>query len=252
MPKPSIAIERHGPAAWLTLGRPLIDGTLVRALHEACESLADDAAVRAVVLTGAGDQFAAGWDASVASSLASMLEAGLLDDPFGCLAELPKPVIAAVNGGALSGGLALALAADIRIAAEDATFALPEAGRGLLPVAGATQRLARLVGRGKALEMVLTGEPIDALEALRTGLVGEVVSANELAARAQEIAGRIAERGPLAVQYAKEAVSRGTEMPLEQALRYETDLTVVLQTTEDRAEGVRAFTEKRKPRFKGK
>lgn len=252
MPKPTIAIERRGAAAWLTLARPLIDAAAIRELREACGSLAGDAAVRAVVLTGAGDAFATGWDAAILRDVGALREAGALGDPFGCLAELPKPVICAVNGDALGGGLALALAADIRIAAEGARFGLPESDAGLLPAGGATQRLARLVWRGKALELLLTGEAIDASEALRIGLVSEVVPAGELAARAQEIAERIAERGPLAVQYAKEAVSRGLEMPLEQALRYETDLTVILQTTEDRAEGVRAFIEKRKPKFKGK
>ncbi|MCH7793034.1 MAG: hypothetical protein IID31_12235 [Planctomycetes bacterium] len=113
-------------------------------------------------------------------------------------------------------------------------------------------RLARLAGRGDALALILTGEPIDAAHALRIGIVSEVVAKAALTERADAIAGRIAERGPIAVQYAKEAVSRGAEMPLEQGLRYETDLTMILQTTEDRAEGVRAFLEKRQPKFKGK
>ena len=123
---------------------------------------------------------------------------------------------------------------------------------GLLPLAGGTQRLPRLVGRGKALEMILTGEPVTADEALRIGLVSAVVSREHLDGEAAGIAQRIAERGPLAVRYAKEAVSHGLEMPLEQALRFETDLTIILQTTEDRAEGVKAFLEKRTPDFKGK
>ena len=112
--------------------------------------------------------------------------------------------------------------------------------------------VARLVGRGKALEMILTGEPVDAQEALRVGLVSAAVPHDRLAAEAESVAARITERGPVAVRFAKEAISRGLEMTLEQALRYETDLTVILQTTEDRAEGVRAFLEKRKPRFKGR
>jgi Enoyl-CoA hydratase/carnithine racemase len=210
------------------------------------------------VLTAEGDAFSNVWDwnafggESSAALVESLRAAGVLDDPFGCFAESARPVIAAVNGDALGGGLALALAADIRIAAETARFGLPEADTGILPLAGATQRLLRLAGRGKALEMVLTGEPIDAAEALRIGLVSEVMPRAKLAARAQALAERLAERGPLALQYAKEAISRGIDMPLDQALRYETDLTVILQTTEDRAEGVRAFLEKRKPRFKGR
>ena len=125
-------------------------------------------------------------------------------------------------------------------------------GHGVIPWAGGTQRLPRIVGRGKALEMILTGEAVDAQEALRIGLVSRVTPADQLMAEAEALAGRIAERGPIAVRYAKEAVSRGLDMTLEQALRYETDLTIILQTTRDRAEGVRAFLEKRDPRFEGR
>jgi enoyl-CoA hydratase/carnithine racemase len=176
----------------------------------------------------------------------------MLDDPFGCLAELPKPVVCAINGDATGGGLALALACDVRVAAEGARFSLPETGMGLVPMGGATQRLVRIAGRGKATEIVLTGEPVDAAEALRCGLVSAVVPRAKVAAEAERVAEVIASRGPLAVQYAKEVVSRGIDMPLEQGLRYETDMTVILQTTEDRAEGVKAFLEKREPKFKGK
>ncbi len=254
----AVTLEKRGPAAWITLRMPAIDAVVVRGLGEACEAAAGDTAVRAIVLTGGGDAFSSGWDwrafgeESPTALVESLRAAGVFDDPFGCFAESARPVIAAVNGDALGGGLALALAADIRIAAETAGFGLPEADTGILPLAGATQRLLRLAGRGKALEIVLTGEPIDAAEALRIGLVSEVVPRAKLAARAQALAERLAERGPLALQYAKEAISRGIDMPLEQALRYETDLTVILQTTEDRAEGVRAFLEKRKPEFKGR
>lgn len=258
MPKANVSLEKRGPAAWITLGGPTIDAGVVRTLRDACESASDDADVRAIVLTGEGDVFSTGWDweafagESPEALLESLRAAGVLGDPFGCFGESPKPVIAAVNGDALGGGLALALAADIRIAAEGAHFGLPESDASLLPVGGAIQRLARLVGRGRALEMVLTGEPIDAAEALRIGLVGEVVPRGDLAARTKAIAERLAERGPLALQYAKEAVVRGLDMTLEQALRFETDLTVILQTTEDRAEGVRAFLEKRRPDFHGR
>lgn len=252
MPNASITSERRAAAVWLTLTRSQIDAAVIREFRSACETIAGDADVRAVVLTGTGAGFSAGWDAALLSDVGALKQAGALGDPFGCLAELPKPVICALNGDAIGGGLALALAADIRIASDSAKFGLPEASAGMLPMAGATQRLSRLVGRGKALEMILTGEPIDAGEALRIGLVSEVVPAGQLAARTQEIADRIAERGPLALQYAKEAVARGIDMSLEQAMRFETDLTVILQTTEDRAEGVRAFLGKRKPEFKGR
>lgn len=257
----SISIDRKGAIAYLTLARAdggnAIDAEFIARLWDACEALAEEPDERAVVLKAEGDVFSRGWDwASLSDDDSDPLEAagvaGMLDDPFGCLAELPKPVVCGINGDAVGGGLALALACDVRVAAEGAMFSLPETSMGLVPMGGATQRLVRLVGRGKATEMVLTGDAIDAAEALRCGLVGSVVAASEVVAEAEQIAERIAERGPLAVQYAKEAVNRGIDMPLEQALRYETDLTVILQTTEDRAEGVKAFLEKRAPRFKGR
>ena len=253
----SLTLDIKPPIARFTLGRDVIGPAEIGDLASACEAIAADDVVRVVVLAAAGDSFGRGWDWSALAAESSdaaqaLREAGVLDDPFGCLARLPRPVVCAVHGEVSGGGLALALAADIRIAAEDATFSLPETGLGLVPMAGVTQRLARLAGRGDALALALTGEPIDAAEALRMGVVSEVVTKDGLAARTDEIAGRIAERGPIAVQYAKEAVSRGVEMPLDQGLRYETDLTIILQTTEDRAEGVRAFLEKRSPKFKGK
>ncbi|MEO6197331.1 MAG: enoyl-CoA hydratase-related protein, partial [Dehalococcoidia bacterium] len=195
-----------------------------------------------------GPSFSAGWDLD---SFGSEPADALAGDVFGCLATLPQPVIAAVEGDATGGGLALALAADIRVAAENSAFALPEIESGLIPLAGSIQRLVRLIGRGSALSLILTGEPIDAPTALRIGLVSEVTPAGTTLDRAQEIAEQIAKRGPIAVRYAKEAISRGAEMPLEQALRFETDLTLLLQTTKDRAEGVRGFIEKREPEFKG-
>jgi enoyl-CoA hydratase len=251
MPYRNLSFEKSGPIARLTLQRPeagnAVDAALLGDLAAACEAIEGDDDVRAVLLAADGADFCRGWDESL---LAGEGPPGA--DPFGCLAELTRPVVCAVQGRALSAGLELALACDVRIAAEGATFGLPETGLGLVPLAGGGQRLARLVGRGSALQLVLTGEPIDAAEALRIGLVGAVTPAERLAAEAEAIASRIAGRGPLAVRYAKEAVSRGLEMTLEQALRYETDLTIILQTTEDRAEGVRAFLEKRKPEFKGR
>ncbi len=256
MPENSVAIAKRGAIARLTLDRPqhgnAIDSGVLRGLADACAAIAADDAVRVAVLTAAGDIFSRGWDWS---ALAGETPTGIvqaLSDPFRCLAELPKPVVCAINGDAIGGGLALALACDVRIAAEGARFGLPETALGLLPMGGALQRLARVAGRGTALEMALTGEEIDAPAALRCGLVSSVVPRDRLLAEAEAIAARIAERGPLALQYAKEAVSRGIDMPLEQALRYETDLTIILQTTEDRAEGVRAFLEKRQPEFKGR
>ncbi len=251
MPVRDVSLEKRGPIAFLTLRRPeagnAIDGPILGELSRACEAIEVDEEVRAVVLTAEGEHFCLGWDAALLDA-----EDGPPADPFGCLAELPRPVVCAVQGDTLSAGLELALACDIRLAAEDAHLGLPETKLGRIPMGGGSQRLARLVGRGKALEMILTGEPVEAREALRIGLVSAVAPTDRLVAEAETIAGRIAERGPIAVRYAKEAINRGLEMPLEQALRYETDLTIILQTTEDRAEGVRAFLKKRKPKFKGR
>jgi len=260
MPLRTLSLEKRGPIAHLELRRPekqnAIDGRTLQELAEACEAIAADEEVRVVVLSGGrGPAFSRGWDWEALAGEDPLLAAqaqGLPGDPFGRLAEMSRPVLCALNGDAFSAGLELALACDVRIAAEGARLGLPETAMGILPLAGGTQRLARLVGRAKALEMILTAEPIDAQEALRIGLVSAVTPRERLMAEAGAIAERLAERGPLAVQYAKEAVRRGLEMPLEQALRYETDLTIIVQTTEDRAEGVRAFLEKRKPEFHGR
>jgi enoyl-CoA hydratase/carnithine racemase len=259
----ALRLEQDDPIGRITLCRSvrgnLIDASLIADLQSACEAISDNPGVRVVVLAAEGDSFSRGWDweaLTATSEGGSLLEAaraqGMTNDPFGCLAALAKPVVCAVNGDATGAGLELAMACDIRIAAENARFSLPELSMGLLPMAGGLQRLARLVGRGNALELALTGGEFDAVEALRIGLVSAVVPADRLAAEGGAIANRIAERGPIATTYAKEAVSRGIDMPLEQALRFETDLTIILQTTEDRAEGVRAFLDKRKPEFKGR
>ena len=255
MPLSALSLEKRGAIAYLALNRPerqnAIDARTLGELADCCRSLAADDEVRVVVLNAQGPVFSSGWDRTVPAG-ESLRAADVPGDVFACLAELPRPVVCALVGDAFSAGLELALACDIRIAAEGARFGFPETALGLIPMGGGSQRLPRLVGRGKALEMILSAEPIDAQEALAIGLVSAVVPGDALIAEAEAVAGRIAERGPLAVRYAKEAIARGLEMTLEQALRYETDLTVILQTTEDRAEGVRAFLEKRKPEFRGK
>jgi enoyl-CoA hydratase len=242
-------VER--PLARIVLARG--DGNRIsvrclRELEDACAAIRDDDGVRSVLLSAAGPDFCAGWDAD---TLAEGFE--LPADPFGCLASLPQPVLCAVQGLASSAGLELALAADVRICAEDARFSLPETGMGMLPRGGGTQRLARLAGRGAALAMLMAGEEMSAEASYRAGLVSAVVTRDDLPSQAEAIASVIAARGPIATRFAKESVHRGADMTLDQALRYETDLTIILQTTEDRAEGVRAFVEKRKqPDFKGR
>lgn len=240
------------PQARILLARPQnanrISARLLRELQDACESITNDDSVRVVVLAAEGDDFCAGWDVSGEEEALD-----LPPDPFGCVARLPQPAICAVQGKASSAGLELALACDIRICGPTARFSLPESGYGALPRAGGTQRLARAVGRGTALAMVLTGEELDAGAAYRAGLVAEVSEDGRLEEDAAAIARSIAARGPIATRYAKEAIHRGLDMTLEQALRYETDLTIILQTTGDRAEGVRAFLEgRRRPGFEGR
>lgn len=235
----------EGAVATLTLSGSL-DAEAVAALRVACEAARENDSVRVLVLRASGEVWG-GWEAA---ALADAERLGLVGDPFRPLAELPQPTVAVLDGAVREAGLELALCADVRVGSEGATFAMASVIGGAMPIAGGLQRLARAVGRSHALEMVLTGATIDAERALQWGLLSAVAADAEGEARA--LAGRIAERGPIATRLAKEAVRRGLEMPLHQALRYETDLTVLLQTTADRAEGVAAFEEKRDPRFEGR
>jgi E-phenylitaconyl-CoA hydratase len=249
VPHVTVSIERY--VATLTVDAP--GGLATRAFTEDLAAAAADVAaltgeVHAVVLAPAGDDFCGGWGADLLAPAAAA-SAGLACD---AIAGLPQPVIAAVRGRAHSAGLELALAADIRVASDDATFALADVAAGRVPRGGGTQRLPRAVGRAHALRLLLLAETIDAAEARRIGLVSRVLSASELLPAARGIADAIAQRGPIATRFAKEAVQRGAEMPLQQALRYELDLTVLLQTTADRAEGVNAFAERRPPNFTGR
>jgi enoyl-CoA hydratase len=175
---------------------------------------------------------------------------------FGSLAEpiakLDKPVIAAITVDAIGQGLELALACDIRIASETSHFGLPQIKYGLIPEDGGTQRLSRLVGNSKALEMILTGEMIDAQEAFRIGLVNKVVSPDKVMTVVVDMANEMASKGTIAVRYAKEAIYKGMDMTLEQGLRLEADLYLLIHTTRDRVEGIKAFREKRPPKFEGK
>jgi enoyl-CoA hydratase len=253
---PFVTLTVDGAIATLTLaaspegvGRGFMDE-----LRGACEALTNATDhVYAVVVTTEGADFATGWSAEALREAAGP---GGLVAPLGAgceaLAAVPQPTIAALHGRAHSIGLELALACDVRVAAEDATFAMPEVALGLVPIGGGTQRLPRAVGRAHALRLLLTGETIEAAEAYRIGLVSEVTEAGAERAAALTIANAIAARGPIATRYAKEAVLRGLDLPLQQGLRAELDLTVILQTTDDRAEGVSAFVERRDPHFTGR
>lgn len=244
----TLRLQIDGPIARITLARPdtanRIDERMLRELSDACEAIAADDAVCVTLLSADGPDFCTGWDASVSNVPAL--------DPFGALAALPAPVVATINGAAISAGLELALACDVCIAADNARFALPEVSEGTLPRAGGSQRLPRVVGRTVASQMLLLGDELDAQAAYRAGLISRVVPAEQLATEAEALCQRIAAHGPLALRYAKEAVHHGSELSLDQALRYELDLSVILQTTYDRTEGVQAFMEKRPPKFEGR
>lgn len=236
----TISVELVGPVAWIRITAPVVDSGLLAELGRAAEATGDGDGIVVAVLSDEGGALAAGWRGDEIPAY------------FRALELMPQPVIACVEDGASGAGLEIALQCDLRIAGEDAVFSMPQVAAGNVPSLGGTQRLPRIAGRTAAAAMLLLGEELTADAALRCGLVNDVVARGGAAARAGEIAARIAEQGPLAVRYAKEAIRQGLDMPLEQALRYETDLTIILQTTADRDEGVRAFLEKRKPRFQGK
>ncbi len=207
---------------------------------ELIEQVEDDDAARMLAITGAGAAFCTGFDEGVDPRLVESL------------AVLSKPTVAIVNGDAFDEGLELAMAADIRAAISSARFAITRMKRGAMPHFGATQRLPRLVGAGTALRMMLTGTPLGADEAMRTGLIAYLADSRiELAALSGRVAEAILSRAPLAVRLVKDAVLKGYDMTLEQGIRLEEDLYALLQTTADRAEGVRAFLERRKPLFRG-
>ena len=251
------AVEEQ--VATITLNRPDVhnaqNDTLRRELHQAFTTLTTDEDVKAIVITGAGARaFSAGADIREFVEPASptqLRERRKRIDYRSVMDRCSQPIIAAINGFALGGGLELALACDIRIAAENATLGLTEINLAIIPGGGGTQRLPRLIGRGKALEMILTGARIPASEALRLGIVERVVPAGEALTAATELARTIAGKAPIALRYAKEAVVKGLGMSLEDGLRLEGDLSTLLRTTEDRVEGAKAFLEKRKPRWSG-
>ncbi len=247
-----ITISVDNQVATLTIApaEGLADRAFSEQLTEVSAQITARDDVRSVVVTGTGDDFCRGWAEQALAE--PHQESPALGGGFDALAAVRQPTVAGLEGKAHSAGLELALACDIRVAGEGAGFAMPETGLAMLPRGGGTQRLPRAVGRAHALRMLLIGDEIDAQEARRIGLVSAVVSTGEAAVAALDIARAIASRGPIATRMAKEAVHRGSELTLEQALHYELDLTVLLQTTADRAEGVRAFVAKRPPEFVGR
>jgi enoyl-CoA hydratase len=255
----TLLVERRDRVAIVTINRPEKRNALnIKTREEGAavlEQLQEDDGVRVVVITGAGDKaFIAGADiAEFAGRTALMQRAVMLGRSlFTAIDVFPKPVIAMINGYCLGGGCELALACDLRIASEAASFGQPEINLGIIPGGGGTQRLTRLIGEGKAMEMILTGEIIDAQTAFSLGLVNHVVPAGQLATKTMEIANRIAEKSPIALRMAKEAVKVASRSNLDEGLRREVDLFALCFSSEDKNEGVGAFLEKRKPNFQGK
>jgi enoyl-CoA hydratase len=260
MPFDHLLVEIDPPVVTITINRPdalnALDVATLRELDRAMREVRDDEAVRAVVVTGAGERaFVAGADIKELATLTpdgARAYAAFGQGVFELIERLGKPVIAAVNGFALGGGCELAMACAVRLAADTAKFGQPEVKLGLIPGFAATQRLPRLVGKGRALELLLSGHVIDAAEALRIGLVNRVLPASGLLQEARSMARAIAANAPLAVRYTMEAVTRGLETSPAEGARLEAALFGLACATEDMREGTRAFVEKRAPAFKGR
>lgn len=255
----NLLVERDGRVATITINRPKVLNALnaqtLAELRQLLAELEHDADVRAVIITGAGEKaFVAGADITelAEQTPVSGRETALAGQQvFDQIEQLGKPVIAAINGYALGGGCELAMACTLRLAADSAKLGQPEINLGLLPGYAGTQRLARLVGKGRALELLLTGAPISATEAERIGLVNRVVPAAELLADARRLAEQLAAQAPVAVRYIIDAVNTGGDLPFGEACRYEATLFGLAAATDDMREGTRAFLDKRKPIFKG-
>jgi enoyl-CoA hydratase len=255
----NLLVERDGAVAILTINRPTVLNALntqtVDELRRAMLELKADATARAIIVTGAGpNSFVAGADINelaVLSPTAGREHALAGQHVFDVIENLGKPVIAAINGFALGGGCELAMACTLRIAADTARLGQPEIALGLIPGYAGTQRLPRLVGKGRAMEMLLTGAPIGADEAQRIGLVHRVVPAADLMTEARTLAAQLAANAPVAMRYIMNAVNKGLEMPFAEACQYEATLFGLVASTDDMREGTAAFLEKRKPAFKG-
>jgi enoyl-CoA hydratase len=255
----TLLVERRDRVAIITINRPEKRNALnIQTRTEGAavlEELREDESIGVVVFTGAGDKaFIAGADIAEFAGHTALTQRDVMvaRSLFNAIDSFPKPVIAMINGYCLGGGCELALACDLRIASETASFGQPEINLGIIPGGGGTQRLTRLVGEGRAMELILTGEIINAHTAYNIGLVNAVVPAADLEAKTMEIANRIAEKSPVALRMAKEAVKLASRSNLDEGLRREVDLFALCFSSEDKDEGVKAFLEKRKPVFKGK
>ena len=255
MQLPHTSLEIDGPVALLMLkgddDANRVSAAMSEDLAATVEWVRDDENIRVAVVTGQGSVFSAGTERVVKEALVGVGMEGRLPFASEHIAQLAMPVIAAVNGDALGLGLELALACDLRVASEDAVFAMDQIKYGMTPWDGGTQRLPRLVGRGRGTAMVLTGMEVDAGRALEMGLVHVLFPRESVVEEALALAQKIAKHAPVALEYAKETINKGMDMTLDQGLRLEQDLTVILQSTADRAEGISSFLEKRKPGYRG-
>jgi enoyl-CoA hydratase len=252
-----VIVERDGPVGVVLMNRPdklnALSSRLVTAIADALEEFDRDREIRAIVLGGGERAFAAGADIDQmeGSDPASVLD-GLRLDAWDRIRDVRTPVVAAVSGYALGGGCELAMLCDLVVAAESAQFGQPEINLGIIPGAGGTQRLPRAVGKALAMDMVLTGRRLSAREALQYGLVARVVADEAWLEEAKRAAHEIAERSPVALQLAKEAVNQAYEAPLQPSILFERRAFVLARGSEDAAEGLKAFLEKRKAEFKGR
>jgi enoyl-CoA hydratase/carnithine racemase len=256
----NVLYEKKGAIAYVTVNRPKVLNALNtptwRDLRKAFEDARDDTAIRGVILTSAGNKaFIAGADISELAHVAAFeaeQSSRFGQEVLDLIENLGKPVIAAINGFALGGGCETAMACTIRIAVDTANFGQPEVTLGLVPGGGGTQRLPRLVGKGRALQLILSGEMISAQEAYRIGLVNEVVPAADLISRAEAILKKIASNAPIAVKFALEAVNKGMETSQGEGLLLEASYFGLCAATEDKKEGTTAFLERRAPQFRGR
>lgn len=255
----NVLVDRDGPLAFVTVNRPDKLNAMNRRTKEellaALNDLEADDVVRVVILRGAGEKaFVAGADIQEFAELdpVAQWDARRALSFYERVAAFPKPLIAMIRGYCLGGGCELALACDVRVASETAQIGQPEINIGIIPGGGGSQRLPRLVGEGKALQLILTGERVSGTEAKAIGLVEEVVPDEELEERTTDLARRMADKSPVAARLAKEAVRAAARMGLDAGLEYEAALFALLFSTEDKAEGVRAFLEKRRPEWTGK
>jgi enoyl-CoA hydratase len=255
----NVLIEKRGRIAIVTVNRPDKLNALNIATRNdilaAFEQLERDDEVRVVVITGAGEKaFIAGADINEFAGMTAIKQRTLMKGrrAFDSVEDFPKPVIAMINGFALGGGCELALSCDIRIASSKAKLGQPEIKLGIIPGGGGTQRLTRLIGEGKAMELILTGDMISAEEARQLGLVNHVFAPEELESKTMELANKIADMSPVALAMAKAAVKNAARLDLRAGLEAEVDLFALCFSSEDKEEGVRAFIEKRKPEFRGK